>query len=192
MALFHALATLCLFGNALAQVPGLGGCPDVETVPDFDVTKYLGIWYEAHRYFAIFELGAKCVQANYTAGENNTVVVVNSQINSFTGNPGSIRGIARTPNATEPAKLKVKFDSVPVEGNYWVLATDYKTYAVVYSCDSLKFLNFKYAWILTREQNPPESVIATALEIAEKNHLNKKWFLQTDQKDCDEKSSDLQ
>ena len=40
------------------------------------------------------------------------------------------------PNASEPAKLKIKFSSIPLgfEGNYWVLGTDYDSFSVVFSC----------------------------------------------------------
>lgn len=40
----------------------------------------MGVWYEIEKYFAIFEFGGKCVQANYTLNSNNTVKVVNRQI----------------------------------------------------------------------------------------------------------------
>lgn len=49
-------------------------------------------------------------------------------------------GVARVPDSSEPAKLKVKFNGVPVEGDYWVLGTDYETYALVYSCTDITFV----------------------------------------------------
>lgn len=42
--------------------------------------KYLGKWYEVERYFAWFEFGGRCVIANYSMGEDDSVKIVNTQI----------------------------------------------------------------------------------------------------------------
>jgi len=39
------------------------------------------------------------------------------------------------------------------KGNYNVLATDYTTFTIVYSCTSFLFFKLEYAWILSRERN---------------------------------------
>ena len=41
----------------------------------------------------------------------------------------------------------------PVDGDYWVLGTDYTTYTVVYSCSQVGFLKLELGWVLTREEN---------------------------------------
>jgi lipocalin len=42
--------------------------------------QYLGQWYEAERYFALFEFAGKCVSANYTDIGDGRVSIVNRQM----------------------------------------------------------------------------------------------------------------
>ncbi|KAJ8670053.1 hypothetical protein QAD02_001312 [Eretmocerus hayati] len=176
----------CLFvGTVTAQVPFLGGCPNVDTVQDFNTQKYLGKWYEAERYFAIFEFGGKCVTATYDTNANGTVSVINKQISSLSGVASSIKGFA-TQRASDRAKLGVVFPSLPVqfEAPYWILDTDYTSYAVVWSCSDYGIISARNAWILTREQHPPISVLEKAYQVVDKNKISRAFFVRTDQKNC--------
>ncbi|GBP13267.1 hypothetical protein EVAR_8194_1 [Eumeta japonica] len=61
MSILRSIAVfLCGFSFRIcvAQVPFLGNCPDVRVMPAFDPSRYLGKWYEAERYFAVFQLEA--------------------------------------------------------------------------------------------------------------------------------------
>lgn len=42
--------------------------------------QYLGRWYEAEKYFFLFEFGGKCITADYSQKENGKIGVVNKQI----------------------------------------------------------------------------------------------------------------
>ncbi|XP_015111737.1 apolipoprotein D [Diachasma alloeum] len=182
--MFRVTLALCLLGIVGAQVPGIGSCPNVETISTFDVEKYAGKWYEQNRYFTIFELGGKCVTANYTLNDDGTVKVVNAQVNSFTENPSEIEGLARVVDAKDPGKLAVRFSSSPVDGSYWILDTDYESYSAVWSCQSLLFANTQFAWILTREQNPSETVVEKAKDAFRKYGIIVNLFEKTDQVNC--------
>ena len=46
-------------------------------------------------------------------------------------------------------------------GDYWVIDTDYDTFASVYSCADLGPIKFELAYILTREKNPSEETVLT-------------------------------
>lgn len=177
---------LLLVGMASAQIPALGNCPDVEYMTNFDVGKYMGVWYEIEKYFAIFEFGGKCVQANYTLNSNNTVKVVNRQISYITGVATSIEGIARSEGAPNESKLLVTFPSVPFTGDapYWVLETDYDNYAVVWSCRSFGILNAKIIWILARESSPSLAIMQKAYQVLDRNRISRAYFMRTDQKNC--------
>ena len=39
--------------------------------------QYLGVWYEAYKFPDIFELGQRCVSANYTLKDNGHIRVDN-------------------------------------------------------------------------------------------------------------------
>lgn len=45
------------------------------------ILQYLNKWYEAEKYFAVFELGGKCITATYSDKTNGVVGVFNKQIN---------------------------------------------------------------------------------------------------------------
>ncbi|XP_057656922.1 apolipoprotein D-like isoform X1 [Diorhabda carinulata] len=138
-----------------AQIPSVGSCPNVETVQNFDVARYLGKWFEMERYFAIFELGGKCVTAEYSLHDNGTVHVRNQQLQFYTEAQTTIDGTARLASNTGEAKLLVTFPSLPVtfDAPYWVVETDYDSYSVVWSCVDLRILNFRKYEILFLQMN---------------------------------------
>ncbi|KAI8042548.1 hypothetical protein M5D96_003861 [Drosophila gunungcola] len=91
-------------GNA--QIPFPGKCPDVKVVDTFDVEAYMGVWYEYSKYPFAFEIGKKCIYANYGVIDNSTVSVLNAAINQLTGNPSNVTGKAKL---IAPGQLAVAF-----------------------------------------------------------------------------------
>jgi lipocalin len=68
-----------------------------------------------------FELGGKCVTADYGL-LNNGVSVHNAQnMWKVNGTISTIEGRAFAPNASEPGQLRVEFDAVPFPGSYWIV-----------------------------------------------------------------------
>lgn len=63
----------------------------------FDLTSYLGLWYQVAGYEAIFDAACKCITANYTLNDDGTVHVIN-QCQEL-GLPISIEGTAATADA---------------------------------------------------------------------------------------------
>ncbi|XP_006884345.1 PREDICTED: apolipoprotein D [Elephantulus edwardii] len=155
--LLSALASLFM-GEAKGQSLQAGKCPDPPVQENFDLNKYLGRWYEIEKIPTTFESG-RCIQANYTLKENGNIQVINQEIRDD-GSLNQIEGEATVPDASEPAKLGVKFSWLMPISPYWVLDTDYENYSVVYSCVSfIQLFHFEYAWILARTPSlPPETV----------------------------------
>uniref|UniRef100_A0A182M3P1 Apolipoprotein D n=1 Tax=Anopheles culicifacies TaxID=139723 RepID=A0A182M3P1_9DIPT len=169
-----------------AQVPGFGKCPKVPVEENFDTYAYLGRWYEQEKYPFFFELGGKCITADYSLNPDGTIGVLNTQKNSLTGNDNSISGSARI---VQSAKLAVKFPTAPfnVEAPYWVVGTDYKTFAVVYACSDLRgFINAKVAWILTRKRHPDIETMKKAYAVLDSAKISRAYLTRTDQKNCGE------
>ncbi|XP_026282213.1 apolipoprotein D-like [Frankliniella occidentalis] len=169
-----------------AQVPFLGTCPDVKVMPSFDVTKYLGKWFEAERYFAIFEFAGKCVTGNYTVDNDGRISILNRQTSSLTGIQSTIEGEVKLISRSEDAKLTVRFPSLPLtlDVPYWVLDTDYDNYAVVWSCSNFGIFSTRNAWILTRQREPSLEVMERAYMVVDRNAVSRAYFTRTDQKRC--------
>ena len=49
-----------------------------------------------------------------------------------------VEGVARVPDASVSAKLKVKIRSLDYETDYQVLETDYDSFAVILACNNNK------------------------------------------------------
>ncbi|XP_061385933.1 apolipoprotein D-like isoform X2 [Danaus plexippus] len=173
-----------------AQILFPGACPDVAAMSDFDPSRYLGKWYEAEKYFAAFELGGTCITANYKLKDNGAISVVNEQFSLLTGTKKSITGEAVQVSRSEPAKLSVTFSSLPVNipAPYWIVSTDYDSYALIWSCYDFGIFHTRNAWILTRQRKPSASVLDEAYSAADKNNINRSYFMRTDQTNCSEDS----
>ncbi|KAL1386821.1 hypothetical protein pipiens_000398, partial [Culex pipiens pipiens] len=114
---------------------------------------------------------------------DTTFTITNKQINSLTGNESKYFGSARR---TKISKYQVKFPfAFNHEKPYWILGTDYNTYAVIYTCSELGLLNMKNIWILTRERFPIKSILHKAYAIMELAQLNRSLLQKTDQKHCE-------
>ena len=126
---------------------------ELQTVPNVDLNKYAGKWYEIASYPQIFQKGCHCSTAEYTLSEKGYVIVENRcNKGSVNGKQSYIKGKAFVEKNSGNAKLKVQF-FWPLKAKYWIidLADDY-SYAVV------SHPSKKYLWILCRESKMDDTV----------------------------------
>lgn len=117
----------------------------LQTVPNVDLNKYVGKWFEIASFPQRFQKNCHCTTAEYTATDKGYVIVENTcNKGSIDGKQSYIKGKAFVVENTGNAKLKVQF-FWPFKGDYWIidLADDY-SYAVVSNPSK------KYLWILSR------------------------------------------
>jgi apolipoprotein D and lipocalin family protein len=117
----------------------------LQTVPEIDLEKYAGIWYEIASYPMRFQKGCHCTTAEYTLSDRGYVVVENRcNRDSIDGRQSYIKGKAFVEKNSGNAKLKVQF-FWPFRGKYWIIeiADDY-SHAVVSHPDRNSL------WILSR------------------------------------------
>ncbi|XP_073991428.1 apolipoprotein D-like [Rhodnius prolixus] len=166
-----------------SQVPYLGSCPDLKTVDNFDQTRYMGKWYEAERYFSLFEFGGKCINSNYTDGIDS-INIISKQTSTLTGIHSTIEGeVQKTPNGFL-SKMNLKYPYLPMDAPYWILDTDYDNYSVVWSCSNFGLFSTRNAWILTRARFPILEIMEKAYNVIDKNFISRAYFIRTDQKNC--------
>jgi apolipoprotein D and lipocalin family protein len=140
----HAMKTIIVTGALLfAAVAAAAPAPPLEVVPQLDLKRYAGRWYEIASFPQRFQKGCVDSRADYRLRDDGNIDVVNSCLKE--GTLDIARGKAWVADRTSNAKLKVSF-FWPFRGDYWVieLGKEYD-YAVV-SAPSRKYL-----WILARE-----------------------------------------
>lgn len=140
----------------------------IPAVTPFDVTRYMGQWYEIVRLPNTFETGLEQITAEYFLNENGTVKVTNSGLNTKTNQRNTAIGKAKQikPNTGE---LKVSFFG-PFYGGYRVIDLDQEKYS--YTMITSGGMN--YFWILSREKEMPKEQLEKLVQKA------KDWGFETD------------
>ena len=137
------------------------------TVPDVDIKKYSGKWFEIARLPNSFEKGLVCCTAEYGLREDGKISVTNAGIKEDkTGKVSSITGKAWVPDKNEPGRLKVQF-FWPFAGGYYIFHLDRENYQYALVGDPSR----KYLWILARSPKMEESLYQELVEIARKNEF---------------------
>jgi apolipoprotein D and lipocalin family protein len=151
--------------------------PELKTVPQVDLNRYAGKWYEIASFPQRFQKGCHCTTAEYTLSEKGYVIVENRcNKDSISGKESYIKGKAFVEEGTGNAKLKVQF-FWPFRGKYWIidLADDY-SYAVV------GHPNREYLWILCRTPEMHNDTYVQILGRLEANGFDTRKLHKTIQK----------
>jgi len=91
-------------------------------VSQLDVKSYLGHWTQVYQAptNTIFQGYGKCITADYGLLDNGNINVINTQIN-INNEIEQITGYGYYKNLSEPGKLTVHLEGVPVDSPYWVI-----------------------------------------------------------------------
>jgi len=158
-----------------------GSGAELRVVPQVDLNRYLGRWYEIAAIPAWFEKSCQGgTTATYSQLPNGNVQVVNACIETG-GKQKEAKGEAWVADQTTHAKLKVSF--IPrlrwnfLAGDYWVidLGPDYE-YAVVGSPSR------RYGWILSRTPALSEETLQGIKQRLAQEGYDFAQFKMTDQK----------
>ncbi|KPN72171.1 lipocalin family protein [Neisseria sp. 83E34] len=141
--------------------------PPLQTVPQLDLERYAGQWYEIARLPMPYQNQcASDVTATYRPNSNKTISVTN-RCKQADGSWSIAEGLAKPKNA-ENTKLSVTFLPKTVrwlpigKAPYWVMALDehYQT-AMIGQPDR------KYLWLLSRKPTMEEAVYQAYLQQAQ-------------------------
>jgi apolipoprotein D and lipocalin family protein len=153
------ISSACMVSGAVLALHKQNG--SLPVMPEVDLTRYQGKWFEIARLPARFE--RKCagdVTAEYTLELKGTVCVVNS-CREANGHLRQSKGTAELEDPRGPAsKLKVRF-FWPFYGKYWILGLDpHYRWALVGTPDR------RYLWILSRSPHLDRDIYTRILDKA--------------------------
>lgn len=149
---------------------------NTSVVPELDLERYLGTWFEIARYDHSFERGLVGVTAHYSMRKDGKIKVLNSGYKGgLDGKRSEAVGKAKIPDPSDPAKLKVAF-FLFFYGDYYVmeLDDDYQ-WAVIGSSSP------NYLWILSRKAIMPQEVYSDLLERLEKRGYDTTKLIKVEQ-----------
>lgn len=171
-------STLIPLALAAAMFPGLIFAPDVEhdktTVSSFELSSYLGTWYEIARYDHRFERGMDNVTAEYLLRDDGKVDVINSGWRN--GKMKTAHGKARQPDPSgEPARLRVSF--------FMFFYSDYRVLMIDedYSVALVGRSSPGYLWILSRTPELDGAVLGKVLAEARRRGYDTSKLIYVDQ-----------
>lgn len=126
----------------------------VTPVGDFELTNYLGKWYEIARLDHSFEQGLTQVTAEYSLRDDGGVKVINRGYNSESQQWKEAEGKAYFVDAKNQGYLKVSFFG-PFYGSYVVFELERSNYDYAFVSGP----NNEYLWLLARTPTVSDSVI---------------------------------
>ena len=144
---------LCL--NIISQDKDL---PQLVTVKQVELKKYVGLWYEIAKIPNSFQdQCAYGTTAEYKIDEDGDIIVINSCYEKD-GSPDVADGLAKVVDKKTNSKLEVSFVSFfgirPFWGDYWIIGLDKNYQWAVIGTPSRK-----YGWILSRTPSLPDDTM---------------------------------
>eukprot|EP00486_Rosalina_sp_Unknown_P004755 CAMPEP_0201567350 /NCGR_PEP_ID=MMETSP0190_2-20130828/7834_1 /ASSEMBLY_ACC=CAM_ASM_000263 /TAXON_ID=37353 /ORGANISM="Rosalina sp." /LENGTH=175 /DNA_ID=CAMNT_0047987241 /DNA_START=70 /DNA_END=598 /DNA_ORIENTATION=- len=100
------------------------GGSNATALTPFNLTEYLGIWYQiavTKGFEEVFERDLYCVYANYTINpsDNSKVVVTNTGYKGGVDGPKDVAVGSATQAVPNTAELEVTFGNAPTPSPYW-------------------------------------------------------------------------
>ncbi|XP_050354414.1 LOW QUALITY PROTEIN: uncharacterized protein LOC126776158 [Nymphalis io] len=154
---------------------------NMAVVQNFNVSRFTGVWHQVSSYYTTNALGT-CNRAEYTLS-GDIVNVVNSQV--VNQNLETILGTAKLNSTDNSARLMVTLEVTPgvfVDNPLWILATDYESYAVSYTCTNLANNQRRVnSWVLSRSKElTPAAELAVNRVIRSELDLNNRYLIKAD------------
>ncbi|HIW66021.1 MAG TPA: lipocalin family protein [Candidatus Alistipes intestinipullorum] len=127
-------------------------------VPNFDLERYMGTWYEIARFDHSFERGIEAAKACYTLQPDGRVTVENSGVDARTGEARVAHGKAHATDV--PGHLRVSF--------FWIFYSDYNVMELDpdYRWALVGSRSPNYLWILSRTPALPQETLDEILRLA--------------------------
>ena len=168
--LFASFVLFCFLNvfSVNAKDKGISSTP----IQNFDLSKYLGKWYEIARTDNRFEKNCKNVTANYSLRDDGGVNVLNTC--STKNKDKTAKARAYFKKSQNIGSLKVTF-FWPFYGDYNIVFVD-KDYQYAIVDGGSK----KYLWILSRTKTIDKKILDNLLDISKKNGFDIQSLIHTE------------
>lgn len=150
--------------------------PDLQTVENVDLSRYVGQWFEIARYPNSFQKNCIASSALYTLNKDGEIEVLNKCIDANSGQPRQAKGRAWIIDHKSNAKLKVSF-FWPFRGDYWIIDLDKNYEYAVIGTPSRKYL-----WILARKSTMDDELLKSILQKAALQGFDPSIVIRSDSK----------
>ena len=158
---------LLLTGCAMFVTANAGvSTKNLPPVPEFDLNRYLGTWYEIVRMPHRFEKDLIKVTANYSFRPDGKIQVLNRGFKPAKNKWSEAKGKAWVPNPRIPARLKVSF--------FWPFSAEYKIIRLDadYQWALVTSGSTDYLWLLSRTPKMEEAVLDSLVQFAKEKGFN--------------------
>jgi len=150
---FCLVVLVGLVGNAASHSIGLGSCPVIDPLENFNVDKFLGTWY----VIEIFGRHTKCMTLTFEQKSNTSLSVTQAmefymldRVNIDYAHTNT--GTLEITEKTDPSEMTVRWpDNIAGSATFNIVDTDHSGYALIVECQKLLFMSRTNAVILSRE-----------------------------------------
>jgi len=190
------LLVLLAASRGAGQVFFKGECPDPPTVADFKTWLFEGTWYETQRWYSIKEKG-HCMRHTFSDLGYGKMDVLTEMTRGRRYEYR--RGVAhlqtsktvkddygKEKHSYGQTKYTIEYDDRKGQKRddetFFVLDTDYWTYAIIWSCSGKSMFNMQYLRILTRSPYPHSHTLVRVYRELEYLGLDQEHLVLVDDK----------
>ncbi|CAH2086863.1 unnamed protein product [Euphydryas editha] len=184
---------LCTITRAVIGT-GLGKCPIYPQLPNFDIRRMTGKWYEVERSFYMMEIAASCTELDVTLNDRGYLLITVNTRNKWSGSPFTSYGLG-IPSHNGSSSFRYKLNNrmpyiigrmLPGAGHYNILFTDYDRFALVWSCTNLSIAHSDRMWVLGRERDIEAVLRAQIYAIIQELNLDPDRLILSKNNNCTE------
>ncbi|XP_064115045.1 apolipoprotein D-like [Macrobrachium nipponense] len=186
--------TLAVMVSVISAELKMGKCKthgEIDSMDNFDITKFVGEWYVVQgqrergkcimNYFFLRKSG----KIKHGVKKQYDIVHKHWQLAGLFSVHHQKNHVLFLTEGQENCKSHIVANRLIITTNYYILETDYDSYALLYRCENFIFFRNEYAAILSRTWRLDPSIIKRLQKSVEKFGIKPEDFNRVYFHDCD-------